>query len=188
MASPESAFDLAQLCELAEVTPRTVRYYIQQGLLPSPGTRGPMARYDQSHVDRIRLIKRLQREHLPLAEIRQQLEALDGAGVQRALDAPPKPQSAALAYLRSVLPLPLPEATRAITARSAEPTRGAHGDQQAPGSAAHTPIIPHRSQWDRIPLAPDVELHIRRPLSREQNRLVDRLIEAARQIFQEIKP
>jgi UV DNA damage repair endonuclease len=42
-----------------------------------------------------------------------------------------------------------------------------------------------RSTWDRIPLAPDVELHIRRPLSREQNRQVERLIEAARDLFAE---
>ena len=42
-----------------------------------------------------------------------------------------------------------------------------------------------RSQWDRIVLAPDVELHVRRPLSREQNRSVDRLLEAARAIYKE---
>jgi hypothetical protein len=49
-------------------------------------------------------------------------------------------------------------------------------------------IAPSRSQWDRIELADDVELHVRRPLSREQNRLVERLLEAARRIFQEDAP
>jgi hypothetical protein len=47
---------------------------------------------------------------------------------------------------------------------------------------------PTRSQWDRVTLAPDVELHVRRPLSREQNRQVERLIEAARDIFEEDMP
>ena len=47
---------------------------------------------------------------------------------------------------------------------------------------------PARSQWDRLTLAPDVELHVRRPLSREQNRQVERLIEAARDIFEEDTP
>jgi hypothetical protein len=42
-----------------------------------------------------------------------------------------------------------------------------------------------RSTWERIPLAPDVELHVRRPLSREQNRHVERLLEAARDLFAE---
>ena len=42
-----------------------------------------------------------------------------------------------------------------------------------------------RSQWERFALAPDVELHIRRPVSREDNRKIERLLEAAREIFNE---
>ena len=45
-----------------------------------------------------------------------------------------------------------------------------------------------RSQWDRISLAPDVELHIRRPLSRLQNRRVERLLAVARDILEEDQP
>ena len=41
------------------------------------------------------------------------------------------------------------------------------------------------SQWERIEIAPDVELHVRRPLSRHQNRAVERLIAFARNLFQE---
>jgi hypothetical protein len=33
-----------------------------------------------------------------------------------------------------------------------------------------------RGQWDRILLTPDIELHIRRPQSREQNRQIERLM------------
>jgi hypothetical protein len=47
-------------------------------------------------------------------------------------------------------------------------------------------LEPTRSQWERISLAPDVELHVRRPLSRYQNRRVERLLEAARQILKEV--
>ena len=42
-----------------------------------------------------------------------------------------------------------------------------------------------KSTWERITLARDVELHVRRPLSREQNRLVERLLNEARTIFPE---
>ena len=42
-----------------------------------------------------------------------------------------------------------------------------------------------RSQWERIALTDDVELHIRRPLSRDANRRVERLLEQARRIFEE---
>jgi hypothetical protein len=42
-----------------------------------------------------------------------------------------------------------------------------------------------RSQWERISLTDDVELHVRRPLSRIDNRRVERLLEAARRLFEE---
>jgi len=39
--------------------------------------------------------------------------------------------------------------------------------------------------WERIPLAPDVELHVRRPLSRTANRRVERLVTIAREILED---
>ena len=45
-----------------------------------------------------------------------------------------------------------------------------------------------RSQWERIVLAPDVELHIRRPLARAQNKQVDRLVTIARELLEEDRP
>ena len=40
-----------------------------------------------------------------------------------------------------------------------------------------------RSQWERIDLAPDIELHVRRPLSRATAKQLDRLIAVARDLF-----
>ncbi|MDQ3491759.1 MAG: MerR family transcriptional regulator, partial [Chloroflexota bacterium] len=59
---------LSELAEQGDVTARTVRYYVQAGLLPSPGS-GPKARYGRQHLMRIRLIKQLQRRDIPLAKI-----------------------------------------------------------------------------------------------------------------------
>jgi hypothetical protein len=42
-----------------------------------------------------------------------------------------------------------------------------------------------RSQWERFTLAPDIELHVRRPLSRHMNKQVEKLIDAARDIIKE---
>ena len=42
-----------------------------------------------------------------------------------------------------------------------------------------------RSQWERINLATDIELHIRRPLTRAVNKQVERLIDAARDILED---
>ena len=102
---PESEYGLQDLSDLAGVTPRTIRYYIAQGLLPSPGRAGPGATYTDGHLNRLRLIKRLQREHLPLAEIRSRLAALDDATVAALVEAPASepPADSAIDYIRSVL-------------------------------------------------------------------------------------
>ena len=153
--------DLTGLADRAGVSIRTVRYYIQQGLLPKPEARGPGAHYTEEHLDRLLLIKRLQREHLPLAEIRRVLDSSAGE--------PPAPRTAR-EYIRSVL---------GQTPTLAEPV--------ATYAAAlpEEPAPPSRSQWERVTLAPDIELHIRRPLSRPANKQVERLINAARDIFQD---
>jgi DNA-binding transcriptional MerR regulator len=176
----ESRYDLKTLCVEAEVTPRTVHYYIQAGLLRPTGMPGPGARYDQGHLSRLRLIKLLQKEHLPLAEIRKRLELLNDEEVEAVLSEY-RPQnmssrSTATDYIRSVLG----------GKRHEQPPRAVYAAEIAKPSALQTVQPgPDRSQWERIALATDVELHIRRPLSREQNRQVDRLILFARELFKE---
>ena len=163
----DEGYDLTGLCEAAGVTTRTVRYYIQQGLLPAPALQGPATRYGRTFVDRLKLIRHLQREHIPLAEIRKRLEVLDDASVRRLVATPPaRKPSSAVDYVRAVL--------------------GA-GTGQAPSRRREEPatLAPHRAQWERITLAPDVELHVRRPLTREQNRRVEKLLAVARQTFAE---
>ena len=84
MTSDHQRYSLTELANLAGVSVRTVRYYQSQGLLSSSGTSGPGAKYGEAHLDRLRLIRRLQREHLPLAEIRRQLDEIDDADYRRA--------------------------------------------------------------------------------------------------------
>lgn len=141
--------DLKRLCDLAGVTPRTVYFYVQQGLLPHAGTHGPGAKYGRRHLTRLQLVKLLQREHLPLAEIRERLLALSDAEVEQALAGP--------------VAAPAP----------------------ASDGSAKPPVGSSRSRWDRVALTPDVELHIRRPLTRERNKQVERLLEEARKILKE---
>lgn len=190
MGNSDITFDLNDLCQQCDVTTRTVRYYIQQGLLPSPG-QGAGARYGPGHLARLRLIRRLQREHLPLAEIRRRLEGLDDEALHALLETPADPASAtsAVDYVRKVLgtpargtpevlarrPLPLSPGSLAPPPAAAAPI----GSKPAPRPAAD------RAQWERISLTPDIEVHVRRPLSREDNRRVDKLLEQARAIFRE---
>lgn len=173
-------WDLNELADAAGVTPRTVRYYVQQGLLPSPGARGPGAHYERDHLDRLRLIKRLQRQHYPLAEIRRRLEALDDDGVRMALqETPEATHGTALDYARDILAggsHRVLEEEGTLFSVAAPMYSPAERMRNKPAT---------RSTWERVPLSPDVELHVRRPLSREQNKLVERLLESARRLFEE---
>jgi len=171
MLADSMTYDLNELCARAEVTARTVRYYIQQGLLPAPDAQGPATRYGRGHLDRLLLIRQLQKEHQPLAEIRAQLEGLRDQDVRRLLSRPSKRPTSAVDYVRSVLGGSSHELSSSRTFAS-------------PGPAVRL-STPVKSQWERISLAPDVELHVRRPLTREANRRVEKLLDLARQILKE---
>ena len=216
----DDRYSLTELADLAGVTPRTVRYYLAQGLLPAVGQSGPGSKYDADHLARLRVIRRLQSEHLPLAEIRRRLDELDEDEIRGLAGSagPPPPPDSALDYLRSVLagstpvrrptmlsstphvPPPIrmqatltglpaaampasPSAPNAVAERLDEPYGSTPATAPAPSAQ---PI--ERSQWERIVLAPDVELHIRRPLARAQNKQVDRLVTIARELLEEDRP
>jgi DNA-binding transcriptional MerR regulator len=199
MAPPEPRYSLTELADLAGVTPRTVRYYMSQGLLPSPGASGPGAKYDDMHLGRLRLVRKLQREHLPLAEIRQRLAGLDDTAIATLAEAPAEvadPQDSALDYIRRVLGPPQARPNRHLAMKQQPRLAYSLAAEPAePGAEAPIPntlsIEPapgrsfERSQWERIPLAPDIELHVRRPLPRPLAKQVDRLVAIARDLLEE---
>jgi DNA-binding transcriptional MerR regulator len=234
----DSRYSLADLARVTGVTPRTVRYYIVQGLLPGANETGPGAWYDERHLARLQLIRELQRQHLPLAEIRSRLAGLGDDEVAELLASQStveaEPAGSALDYIRGLLGSTSgkrrpgdddlfsypPQPPRATSAR------GAHGLQvramkwdaatdtgaggpaldaaeaspalmrrafRPPPAAPAPPLpteanAPSRSQWDRIALTDDIELHVRRPLGRLDNKRVERLITIARQVLGEEQP
>ena len=182
LPEPES-IDILELSDRTKVSPRTIRYYIQQGLLPAPEARGPGAHYGPEHVDKLKLIRRLQAEHLPLSEIRKRIEKLQPEEVKRVLQSKPDYRAdSASEYVRRVL------SEGAASYASPVRSRMSVASANLPRDQSQSLPAPQRSQWERFTLAPDVELHVRRPVSREDNRKLDRLLEAARQIFNEELP
>ena len=187
---PEDAYSLSDLVALTAVTTRTIRYYITMGLLPSPGQTGPGARYSEGHLARLRLIKQLQREHFPLADIRSLLADLTDADIAALLEEStgPRPPASARDYIRGVLgddtsPGRLYRGVAAMSdSMAAGP--GPLSLKASIGPPAEPPP-PDRSQWERIALGTDVELHIRRPLNRHQQRRVEKLVAIARQVLEE---
>jgi DNA-binding transcriptional MerR regulator len=193
---PADTFSLTDLARLADVTPRTIRYYISQGLLAAPTGSGHAARYGGGHLARLRLVRRLQREHLPLAEIRSRLgrlsdDELDALADETTGDAAPPPSDSATDYIRRVLagaPSAAPAAPAMLLRTSAHMASEAAPPLAVPAPPPPPPAAdaePDRSTWERVALTPDVELHLRRPLDRQTNKRVDRLIRIARELLEE---
>lgn len=238
MSGDGAQYAIGELAGLAGATPRTVRYYVAQGLLPAPVGVGPGAHYTDDHLARLRLIRRLQRQHQPLSEIRQRVSSLGERDVAELLageEPDETPPNSALEYLRGLLsPQPTPSAPAAAAPltpahpssppaavrtmggpalfRRAAPLMPLRAAETGPGyatagaampvadasvaaapaaaaqEAPEAPVVELRSQWDRIALTPNIEIHVRRPLGRLENRRVERLITIARQLLREEQP
>jgi DNA-binding transcriptional MerR regulator len=74
---------LDELATKAGVSPRTVRYYIQRGVLPPPNFKGPDTSYDDRHLHTLKAIKRLQEDYLPLDEIAAALHGKSDAELKK---------------------------------------------------------------------------------------------------------
>lgn len=170
------SYDIKTLSEETGINVRTIRYYLSENLLPPPLGRGPAASYDTGHRDRLLLIRRLQDEHQPLAAIRDRLEALDDAGVAEILALAEPNQSA-----------PGPTLGAAVSARDYVNRILGTGPKPSPAPADKATTShrgsPARSTWERITLHPDIELHVRRPLARADQRRLEELLEHARRLF-----
>lgn len=62
-------YGFEELCALATLPERTVRFYIQRGLVPPPHGKKRGAWYDEIHLERLLTIRRWQRAGLSLERI-----------------------------------------------------------------------------------------------------------------------
>lgn len=124
---------LTELAEAAGVSPRTVRYYVQRGLLPAPPFKGPDTVYGEDHLVRLKAIRVLQARFLPLDAIQVELARLGPDELKALAESKPTAPPSAPA-----LP-PLPGPVKA----EAPPS---------PSSAV--------TSWQRWELAPGLELHL----------------------------
>ena len=77
---------LDELAKAAGISPRTVRYYVQRGLLPAPAFRGKDTAYGHEHLVRLHAIKRLQEAYFPLDAIAAELEGRTLSEIERFVD------------------------------------------------------------------------------------------------------
>lgn len=99
---------ISELADAAGVTVRTIRYYVNEGLLPPAETAGRYALYDASYLNRLELIRRWKDAYLPLKEIRERMALLNDAQVREMLEqldavetAPPAAEAEKLQAMRA---------------------------------------------------------------------------------------
>ena len=92
-------YAIGDLADLGGVSRRTVRYYVQEGLLPAPLGVGRGRHYGPEHLERLLQVKGLQEEGLPLSEIRRRMRRPDAATE----DAPSTPVVSRASWTRLTL-------------------------------------------------------------------------------------
>jgi DNA-binding transcriptional MerR regulator len=75
---------IQELADRASVTPRTIRYYVEQGILPPP-ERGRPSEYTEEHLRVLDLVRRLKEQYLPLDEIRSMVQSLSTSQIEEFL-------------------------------------------------------------------------------------------------------
>jgi DNA-binding transcriptional MerR regulator len=169
---------IEQAAERTGVPVRTIRYYIAEGLLPGPAGRGKAASYSEEHLLRLRLIRRLAEQRLPLSEIGARLAGL-GPDEIRSLLAEEERRSDALAQAEQTASPR--EYISALLSRAQAARQGERAVTGQPFVAAWAAVDadPRARAWLHFELAPGVELHVRADAHGRHRSLIERLLKLA---------
>ena len=195
---------IEELAERADVPVRTVRYYIAEGLLPGPGSRGKGAAYTGEHLVRLQLIRRLVARRVPLGEIRELLARLPAdeahavlreeaqrAEVLETTAAAPSPKdyiSALLAHAGgatatrpspAAAPVRRPQYPKISAPLPPAPVATPSAGQSVPRDVMAANAKAEEA-WRRWTIAPGIELQVRGDIASSREEVIERLLEAAR--------
>jgi len=145
---------LAELAAEVGVSPRTVRYYVQRGLLPAPPFKGPDTVYGEDHLLRLKAIRALQAKFLPLDAIQVELARLSPEELKALVEADP-----------AALP---PPASAPASSTPPVPTPVKHEARDDSSEAGVT-------SWRRWELAPGLELNLADTADEKTRALAERV-------------
>lgn len=95
----DELYSIDEIATHGGVSRRTVRYYVQEGLIPPPIGLGRGSHYDETHLRQLIRVKFLQEEGQSLDEIRQTLARRSGNLPRAAHQLPPRVAMAMFADL-----------------------------------------------------------------------------------------
>lgn len=190
----ETTYTISELAQKADVTPRTIRYYVAEGLLPAPIGTSRAATYNQTHFNCLRLIKVLKNEYLPLQEIKNLLGGLSYQEVKELLAEKQKneekPSDTAKSYLKNLLQ-PVNSSSELMRhkvkqkrIKKKKKTLATKKQFEGAVSSDLKEKTLSNTIWQRISLNSNVELHIKvdsKTTNLDPN--VKKLIKAANKIF-----
>jgi DNA-binding transcriptional MerR regulator len=174
----EQTYSLKEVAAQVGVELRVLRSWMGHPYRILPGFgRGSGTRYPQAFLDRAKLAQRLRDEHLPLAEVANRLRGVPDQELEQLLNGTPAPsgrasKGSAADYAAAVLN------SRGVTVSLFERAKPVF-QQSLP--IRKQPLA--RAAWERIPLSDAIEVHARRPMTREENRLLDELLKEAERII-----
>lgn len=207
--TPPEEFRIAELAQRTGLTPRTIRYYVAEDLLPPPTGAGPYRMYGPDHLLCLEAIKRFKEQYLPLTEIRSRLAGASRSELEAVVNGTAdESERSALDYLATIRPSGPPIFPSPGLAASAStgfvaslggagmpvqsPRRGSaeivHSSSQ-PRSGLSEDVLNSRQEdlgqtvWNRVILAPGVELNYQLTGDRARDTAVLRLIRNARHIL-----
>jgi DNA-binding transcriptional MerR regulator len=199
MMASTPTYSISDLAHKTGTTLRTIRYYLAEGLLTEPETRGRYTRYSDEHVAQLEQIAHLKAQYLPLRIIRERLKTVS-AGEGKASLVYSQPQlrprqiynsgTAAGAATHTVQLTETGLLASAVSTRS-NPMPEPLAPIQV-GQYQFFPDLPERlaatsslssAFWERIPLAPGIELHISEAATPQQREKIAMLVTAAHEIL-----
>jgi DNA-binding transcriptional MerR regulator len=202
----DTKLTLEELADQSGLPIRTIRYYIQVGLLDGPDTHGKFASYSPEHLDRLELISRLkERTHLPLEEISKLFRHGTPEQIQQMRDILNQPAGRVLIINTDEAEEEVPHAAGASALdyiRNID--RVQYNTREIPDSPAFSaPEIsqskhlrsPHtygeiqdraktrEENWQRIWITDGVELHIRATREKQVKIKIQEIVAYARKLF-----
>jgi DNA-binding transcriptional MerR regulator len=151
-----------ELAAKVGVTVRTLRFYTSEGVLQAPAFRGAATRYSREHLVRLAALRFLQRERrLRLPVIREYLKSVGPLEVARL----------ATAFLPELAP-PAPPEPRSTTAAEVVNVVADVPAVEAPVEVSDT--------WQRVTIAPGLEVHVHSTASVELKALAQGVVERIR--------
>lgn len=210
MTADFTALTLQELADKTGVEPRTIRSYVEKGLLPGPDSLGRAARYPRETLDRLKVLQLLRdaNRNLTLDQIRLLLQSLGqsqihaiatgrqqiGAVIDTDAGTGTPSPAGALEYLRRLKSHAVAEpvhASRSWNApAAAPPDQGSlPALEQAARALADLAGLGTSSRstrgeaWYRISVTPDIELAVRGEFAAEQLAQLHRISAALRLLF-----